>query len=108
MCPLFGVSIIRGLAVSYCSPVSPTDYVSVEEEVTFAACESQHCVNVRITDDLVNEPEETFSLSLTRSTSTHISFSSVTGEVVVTDDDGNEHLMSLCLLPHLSTCSPSG
>ena len=95
MHPSFGVSIIRGLVVSCCSPVSPTDYVSVDEEVTFAACESQRCVNVRITDDLVNEPEETFSLSLTRSTSTHISFSPVTAEVVVTDDDGNEHLMSL-------------
>ena len=79
--------------------------MSVDEEVTFAACESQRCVSVRITDDLVNEPEETFSLSLTRSTSTHITFSSVTAEVVVTDDDGNEHLMSFFTI--FCTCIPS-
>ena len=67
---------------------SPTDYVSVEEVLTFAACESQRCVNVRLANDLVSEPEETFSLSLTQSTSSHISFTSAIGVVVITDDDG--------------------
>ncbi|CAI8057262.1 hypothetical protein GBAR_LOCUS31214, partial [Geodia barretti] len=66
---------------------SPADYVAVEEVLTFAACESQRCVNVRLANDLVNEPEETFSLSLTRSTRYHISITSTTGVVVITDDD---------------------
>ncbi|CAI8057261.1 hypothetical protein GBAR_LOCUS31214, partial [Geodia barretti] len=71
---------------------SPADYVAVEEVLTFAACESQRCVNVRLANDLVNEPEETFSLSLTRSTRYHISITSTTGVVVITDDDGVKYL----------------
>ena len=53
----------------------------------FQPCETQQCVNVDITNDLVNEPEEIFSLSLTK-ISPFITVSTVTGKVVVTDDDG--------------------
>ncbi|CAI8013530.1 Receptor-type tyrosine-protein phosphatase F, partial [Geodia barretti] len=66
---------------------SPADYVAVDQVLTFAACESQRCVNVSLANDLVSEPEETFSLSLTRSTRSHISITSATGVVVITDDD---------------------
>ena len=82
-----GHQIIRSLFYTE----SPADYVAVEEVLMFAACESQRCVNVRLANDLVSEPEETFSLSLTRSTSSHISFTSATGVVVVTDDDGERN-----------------
>ena len=71
---------------------SPADYVAVDQVLTFAACESQRCVNVSLANDLVSEPEETFSLSLTRSTRSHISITSATGVVVITDDDGEKYL----------------
>ena len=45
-------------------------------------------MNVSITDALVNEPEETFSLSLTK-ISSFITLST-TAEVLITDDDGKE------------------
>ena len=78
--------------------MSPGDYVAVEEELTFAPCESRRCVNVRLTDDLVNEPDETFSISLS-SSSPHIIFSSPSVEVLVIDDDGkNIFLKSVCSL----------
>ena len=66
----------------------PTDYEAVKEVLTFDHCESRRCVTIRITNDLVYEPEETFSLSLTRTsnTSPFVSFSSATAEVVITDD----------------------
>ena len=70
---------------------SPADYVAVDHVLTFAACESQRCVNVSLANDLVSEPEETFSLSLTRSTRSHISITSATGVVVITDDDGERN-----------------
>ena len=53
----------------------------------FPPCETQHCVNVDITNDLVHEPEEIFSLSLTK-ISPFITLSNDTGIVVITDDDG--------------------
>ena len=78
--------------------VSPGDYVAVKEELTFAPCESLRCVNVRLTDDLVNEPDETFSISLS-SSSPHIFLSSPFAEVLVIDDDGkNIFLKSVCSL----------
>ena len=80
--------------------------MAVEEELTFAPCESRRCVNVRLTDDLVNEPDETFSISLS-SSSPHIFFSSPTAEVVVTDDDGKKQIStckSVCCLHNPCLC----
>ena len=76
--------------------VSPIDYQAVDEMMTFAPCESKHCVNVSITDDAVDEPDETFSVSLTRSSNTpaFVFLSSVTGEVVIADDDGEKCRMN--------------
>ncbi|CAI8054449.1 hypothetical protein GBAR_LOCUS29715, partial [Geodia barretti] len=68
------------------SAVSPSDYEALSEVLTFAPCDTQHCVNVIITDDLVNEPEETFSLSLNKLTS-FVTLSTAAGEVLITDDD---------------------
>ena len=70
--------------------MSPSDYEAVNEVLTFAPCETRHCVNVSITDDLVNEPkEETFFFSLNKLTS-FITLSTTAGEVLITDDDGKE------------------
>ena len=60
---------------------------SAKYDVEFPPCETQHCVNVEITNDLVNEPDEIFFLSLTK-ISPFINLSNVTGIVIVTDDDG--------------------
>ncbi|CAI8049107.1 hypothetical protein GBAR_LOCUS27045, partial [Geodia barretti] len=68
------------------SAVSPSDYEAVREVLTFAPCETRHCVNVSITDDLVNEPEETFSISLNKLTS-FVTLNTTVGEVLITDDD---------------------
>ena len=46
-------------------------------------------MNVIITDDLVNEPEEIFSLSLTK-ISSFVTLSTTAGYVLITDDDGKE------------------
>ena len=44
-------------------------------------------MNVVITDDLVNEREETFFFSLNK-ISSFITLSTTAGEVLITDDDG--------------------
>ena len=69
--------------------MSPSDYEAVTEVLTFAPCDTLLCMNVIITDDQVNEPEETFSLSLTKMSS-FVTLSTTAGEVLITDDDGKE------------------
>ena len=49
----------------------------------------QHCVNVVIVDDLINEPNEIITFSVTKTTP-FITLTSVDGEILVTDDDGEE------------------
>ena len=56
--------------------------------LTFEPCDTQSCVNVSIVNDLINEPEETFSVILTSSTTAPIFITSATGEIAITDDDG--------------------
>ena len=72
------------------SSVSPEDYEAVDVTLTFQPCNRQQCVNVSITDDLINEPEERFAVSLTLSddASSLINLVSATGDIVITDDDG--------------------
>ena len=70
--------------------MSPSDYETVSEVLTFAPCDTLLCMNVIITDDLVNEPkEETFSLSLNK-ISSFVTLSTTAGYVLITDDDGKE------------------
>ena len=69
--------------------MSPSDYEAVTEVLTFGPCDTLLCMNVIIKDDLVNEPEETFSLGLTK-ISSFVTLSTTTGEVLITDDDGKE------------------
>ena len=55
--------------------------------LTFQPCDRQQCVNVSITDDLINEPEERFAVSLILpgNASSCITLGSA---IVITDDDG--------------------
>ena len=81
------------------SSVSPEDYEAVDVTLTFQPCDRQQCVNVSITDDLINEPEERFAVSLTLSddASSLINLVSATGDIVITDDDGKEKTDELSL-----------
>ena len=58
--------------------------------LTFQPCDRQQCVNVSITDDLINEPEERFAVSFTFSGEipSYITLGSAAGDIVITDDDG--------------------
>ena len=70
--------------------VSPDDYEELNIDVTFLACEKQRCFNISIVNDLINEPEETFTIHLsTISTLSYLDIHPDTGEVIITDDDGN-------------------
>ena len=64
---------------------SSSDYVAVNVELTFASCDTQLCVSVRITDDLISEPDEMLAVSLTTPTDSlsFITLSSVAAEVVI-------------------------
>ena len=66
--------------------MNSSDYEALSEVVAFAPCEIQHCLNLTIKDDLTNEPEETLSLSLTKTT--FITLRTGLGEVLIVDDDG--------------------
>ena len=77
--------------------MSPSDYEALSEVLTFTPCDTQHCVNVSITDDLVNEPEETVSISLNK-ISSFVTLSTTAGEVIITDDDGKEFKSRTCRL----------
>ena len=77
--------------------VSPTDYEAVDVTLTFQPCDRQQCVNVSITDDLINEPEERFAVSLTLSDDNppYVTLGSATGGIVISDDDGKENCLKL-------------
>ena len=63
--------------------------------VEFEQCETQHCVNITIIDDLINEPEESFSYTLERTPQLGpaIHLNPVSGEVLIIDDDGKNYLL---------------
>ena len=70
------------LTPNLCFSAKPTAY-----EVEFAACETQRCVNVAITEDLMTEPERKFQLSLSK-ISLFLTLSTVTGEVAIVNNNG--------------------
>ena len=64
------------------------DYGSVSTILRFAACETRQCVDITIVNDTENEPDETFSISLERTSflSNRITLRPVDGEIVIIDD----------------------
>lgn len=93
--------------------VSPTDYEAVDVTLTFQPCDRQQCVNVSITDDLINEPEERFAVSLTLSDDNppYVTLGSAAGDIVITDDDGKDELLKcnsfiseLCFIETFNMC----
>ena len=68
--------------------VHSEDYQKLSVDLEFGSCETRRCVNVSIANDLINEPVEKFSLSLTANPDYHISLFPTSAEVVIIDDDG--------------------
>ena len=68
------------------------DYLELNTILSFAACETRHCVNVTIVDDLVDEPgpNKFFDYTLLRGPDldSRISLTPVDGAVEIIDNDG--------------------
>ena len=58
----------------------------------FDECEKRRCVNVSITQDLVDEPDEFFTFHLDRATdlSPRIELNPVDGRIEIVDDNGEQ------------------
>ena len=56
----------------------------------FDACDIQRCAAVTIVDDLVDEPQESFRVSLERTPGldSRITLEPVDGEIVIADNEG--------------------
>ena len=65
--------------------------------MTFPSCGKRRCVNVTIVNDLIDEPEEKFTISLSAvpGSSHLILVHPATGEVVITGDDGHNVIVLL-------------
>ena len=70
------------------------DYVALSEVLMFGACQTRSCTNVTIVDDLVDEEEEFFRVSLTRTTGldSRITLNPVEGRIVIIGNDGKSYL----------------
>ncbi|CAI8022403.1 hypothetical protein GBAR_LOCUS13163 [Geodia barretti] len=70
--------------------VETMDYGAIDETLMFDACETRKCVNVTITDDLVDEQQELFTYTLTRTPSLdpRIELDPIDGTVEIIDSDG--------------------
>ena len=66
------------------------DYVEHSTTLRFSACETRQCVNVAIVDDLTDEPEEGFGITLERTPdlNSRIILNPVNGEILI-QDNGN-------------------
>ena len=56
--------------------------------LSFSACETRQCVNVAIVDDIMNEPEEEFNVTLERTPDldSRITLHPDNGEIFIKDD----------------------
>ena len=93
MCVRFrGVLVSKFVTfVSFCSSISTVslaDYGEVSVTLSFEECEERQCVGISVVDDLINEPVETLSLSLTANPELHLTLHPQTSEVAILDDDG--------------------
>ena len=89
--------------LSLISTVSPADYGEVSVTLSFEECEERQCVGISVVDDLINEPVETLSLSLTANPELHLTLHTQTIEVAILDDDGKK---SYIFIMWSFSCSP--
>ena len=66
------------------------DYIRLSTTLRFPACETRQCVNVAIVDDLTDEPEEGFSITLERTPdlNSRIILNPMNGDILI-QDNGN-------------------
>ena len=75
------------------SPESGIDYSALRDvPLSFAACAQRSCTNVNIVDDLVDEPTESFFVTLERTLDLdrRIQTDPVDGVIEIEDNDGND------------------
>ena len=66
------------------------DYQELNTTLAFGPCDTRHCVNISIVNDLINEPVERFSLSLTADPDLGLILDPHAGEIMIIDDDGKK------------------
>ena len=75
------------------------DYGSVDTTLLFAACESQSCVNVSITNDDTLENTESFFVNLNRNgLDSRITLDPTRGEIEILDDDDSMVIPYTCVV----------
>ena len=79
------------------SASAPSDYTAASGTLTFAAGQTSKVISVSIADDTVDEPNETFSVSLSSPSNASLGTPSTT-TVTITDDD-DAPTVTLSLLP---------
>ena len=80
------------LSLTLC-PVA-ADYVAVDSQLIFPSMSplgSTQCVTITITDDVITEPEETFSVTLVPVFDFIVVGEASTSSVVIDDDDCGSH-----------------
>ena len=82
------------------------DYIGLSTTLRFLACEIRQCMNVAIVDDLLDEPEEGFGVTLERTPdlNSRIVLNPVNGEILIQDNGNFISVDSLCIGMVL-TCS---
>ena len=72
------------------------DYRPLDVIMMFDECERRRCVNIAITQDLVDEVDESFTFHLRRAVdlSTQILLDPEEGAIELLDDDGEECILS--------------
>ena len=72
--------------------VETMDYGTLDVILMFDECERRRCVNVSITEDLVDEPDEFFIFHLNRTTGLNprIELDPVDGIIEIVDDDSEQ------------------
>ena len=70
--------------------VSPTDYSAVSTLLMFDSCETEQCTNITIIKDVFKEDNESFSVSLVRTSELdpRITLDPAVGEIEITANDG--------------------
>ena len=68
----------------------PMDYIGLSRILSFPACDTRQCVNITIVDDLVDEPDEIFDVTLERTPGldSRITLNPVDARVLIRDNDG--------------------
>ena len=74
------------------------DYGSIYTTLLFAACESQKCVNIPITNDNTLENTESFFVNLNRNgLDSRITLNPTRGEIEILDDDDSMVIPYTCV-----------